>query len=132
NAAASLPFQRASKPGTPAACRAFFEGSTAAATAAAARRRTCGGEPLQVSLTVNRRPYALELDPRTTLLDALRERLGLTGAKKGCDHGQCGACTVHLGGTAVLSCLTLAAAVRAPVTTIEGLAGTTGGLHPVQ
>ena len=87
---------------------------------------------MQVSLTVNGRPYALELDPRTTLLDALRERLGLTGAKKGCDHGQCGACTVHLGGTAVLSCLTLAAAVRASVTTIEGLAGTPGGLHPVQ
>ena len=87
---------------------------------------------MEVSLTINRRPYALDLDPRTTLLDALRDRLGFTGSKKGCDHGQCGACTVHHGGRPVLSCLTLAASVRAPVTTIEGLCGLGGGLHPMQ
>src|SRR5581483_4624318 len=74
----------------------------------------------------------LTLDPRVTLLDALRDHLGLTGSKKGCDHGQCGACTVHVGGRRVLSCLTLAASVRGPVTTIEGLASPDGTLHPMQ
>jgi xanthine dehydrogenase YagT iron-sulfur-binding subunit len=85
-----------------------------------------------VDLTVNERSYHLEVDPRTTLLDALREQLDLTGSKKGCDHGQCGACTVLVGCKRVLSCLTLAAAVREPVTTIEGLAGADGTLHPMQ
>jgi xanthine dehydrogenase YagT iron-sulfur-binding subunit len=74
----------------------------------------------------------LALDPRVTLLDALREHLGMTGSKKGCDHGQCGACTVHIDGKRVLSCLTLAAAVRGPVTTIEGLAQADAPLHPMQ
>jgi xanthine dehydrogenase YagT iron-sulfur-binding subunit len=75
----------------------------------------------------------LALDPRTSLLDALREHVGLTGAKKGCDHGQCGACTVHLDGRRVLSCLTFAViADGRKVTTIEGLSGKEGVLHPMQ
>jgi xanthine dehydrogenase YagT iron-sulfur-binding subunit len=87
---------------------------------------------VSVELTVNRRQRRLAIDPRTTLLDALREHLGLTGAKKGCDHGQCGACTVMVDGARVLGCLTLAVAVRGPVTTIEGLAQADGSLHPMQ
>ena len=86
---------------------------------------------MDISLEVNGRTEALDVDPGVTLLDALRERLEITGPKKGCDRGQCGACTVHVGGRPVLSCLTLAATVREPVTTIEGLADG-DNLHPVQ
>ena len=86
----------------------------------------------EVWFDVNGREHALSLDPRTTLLDALREHLHLTGSKKGCDHGQCGACTVLVDGRRVLSCLTLAFAARGrAVVTIEGLAQG-GALHPVQ
>lgn len=87
---------------------------------------------IDVDLHVNASRHRLTLDPRTTLLEALRDNLGLTGSKKGCDHGQCGACTVLVGGTRILGCLTLAATVRESVTTIEGMAHPDGSLHPMQ
>ena len=84
------------------------------------------------TLTVNGCSYTLDLDPRESLLDVLRERLDLTGTKRGCDQGACGACTVLVDGKRVLSCLTLAAQCdKRAVTTIEGLASG-GELHPVQ
>jgi xanthine dehydrogenase YagT iron-sulfur-binding subunit len=86
----------------------------------------------KVSFTVNGKAHALELDTRTTLLDALREHLRLTGTKKGCDHGQCGACTVIAGGRRINACLTLAVMHEGDeITTIEGL-GTPEDLHPMQ
>jgi xanthine dehydrogenase YagT iron-sulfur-binding subunit len=88
--------------------------------------------PVKVELQINGRPHSLSLDPRTTLLDALREHLALTGSKKGCDHGQCGACTVLIEGRRINSCLTLAVMHDGQsVTTIEGLA-TGDNLHPLQ
>lgn len=86
-----------------------------------------------MQLIVNGETRLLTIDPRTTLLDALREHIGLTGSKKGCDQGQCGACTVHIDGERVLSCLTLAAQAEGrEITTIEGLAEADGTLHAVQ
>jgi xanthine dehydrogenase YagT iron-sulfur-binding subunit len=85
-----------------------------------------------VTLHVNGRGHALQIDPRTTLLDALRDHLRLTGSKKGCDHGQCGACTVLLEGRRINSCLALAVMHDGQrITTIEGL-GRGGTLHPMQ
>jgi xanthine dehydrogenase YagT iron-sulfur-binding subunit len=88
---------------------------------------------VSVALSVNGQAYRLGLDVRTTLLDALREHIGLTGSKKGCDHGQCGACTVHIDGVRVLSCLTFAITAQGhQVSTVEGLARADGPLHPMQ
>jgi xanthine dehydrogenase YagT iron-sulfur-binding subunit len=91
------------------------------------------GTVSDVTLRVNGEAHHLSVDNRVTLLDALREHLGLTGSKKGCDHGQCGACTVLLGGRRVNSCLVFAvAAAEADITTIEGLEGPDGQLHRLQ
>ncbi len=99
---------------------------TAPAAGAAAAALT------KIAFTVNGSPRELELDTRTTLLDALREHLHLNGTKKGCDHGQCGACTVHVGERRINACLTLAVMHQgASITTIEGL-GTPQKLHPMQ
>jgi xanthine dehydrogenase YagT iron-sulfur-binding subunit len=85
-----------------------------------------------VTLRVNGESHAIRIDPRATLLDTLRETIHLTGTKKGCDHGQCGACTVHLNGRRVNSCLTFAAMQQnVEITTIEGV-GQPGRLHPMQ
>jgi xanthine dehydrogenase YagT iron-sulfur-binding subunit len=91
-----------------------------------------GRESVRVQLKINGKDYTLEVDPRTTLLDALRERLHLTGSKKGCDHGQCGACTVLVNGRRINSCLSLALTHEGDeITTIEGLANG-AELHPMQ
>jgi xanthine dehydrogenase YagT iron-sulfur-binding subunit len=85
-----------------------------------------------VRLTVNGRMHVIEVEPRTILLDALREGMGLTGTKKACDRGECGACTVHVDGRRILSCMTLAMMQEGKrITTIEGLERN-GELHPVQ
>jgi xanthine dehydrogenase YagT iron-sulfur-binding subunit len=94
---------------------------------------TQAGGDVAMILNINGRDQPLNIDVRTSLLDALREHLDLTGSKKGCDQGQCGAYTVHIDGERVLGCLTLAIAVQGRrITTIEGLAGADGGLHPMQ
>jgi xanthine dehydrogenase YagT iron-sulfur-binding subunit len=121
--------------GTPQA--ALAAGPPGAAPAAAAPAAI-----MEVTLQINGTAHALSLDPRTTLLDALREHLALTGSKKGCDHGQCGACTVLLDGRRINACLTLAVMHDGQaITTIEGLAGeglaaqnpaNTPTLHPLQ
>jgi xanthine dehydrogenase YagT iron-sulfur-binding subunit len=125
----------------PVSRRDFLLSGTAAVAVATLPRRavaqSAGGNPLQpvmtkVALTVNGHGRELEIDTRTTLLDALREHLHLTGTKKGCDHGQCGACTVIAGGRRINSCLTLAVMHQGDsITTIEGL-GTPEKLHPMQ
>ena len=86
-----------------------------------------------ITLTINRKTYKLDVEPRETLLDVLRERLDLTGSKKGCDHGQCGACTVHIDGRTTNACLSLAVMQQGrQITTIEGIAPGRDQLHPLQ
>jgi xanthine dehydrogenase YagT iron-sulfur-binding subunit len=98
----------------------------------ALRTVTRGPAPTRATLTVNGETRSLELEPRVSLLDALREHLALTGTKKGCDQGTCGACTVWVDGRRVLACLTLALTCEGrEITTIEGLAGS-DELHPMQ
>jgi xanthine dehydrogenase YagT iron-sulfur-binding subunit len=115
----------------------LVDGGTAATAATpdpgvATAPATAAENVVAVRVVVNGQPRDLTIDPRVTLLDALRERLDMTGTKKGCDRGQCGACTVHVDGRRVLSCLTLAASAHGrEVTTIEGLARG-DELHPVQ
>ncbi len=90
-------------------------------------------ERQSVTLRINKQSHVLNLDPRTTLLDAIRDHAGLAGTKKGCAHGQCGACTVHIDGERALSCMTFALmAQEREVTTIEGLSEPGGALHPMQ
>jgi xanthine dehydrogenase YagT iron-sulfur-binding subunit len=117
---------------TAAATAALCAGLPQVALGAGAVDAETPPAPVTVELQINGQSHILELDPRTTLLDALREHLALTGTKKGCDHGQCGACTVLLDGRRINSCLTLAAMHDGqPITTVEGLAdGET--LHPMQ
>jgi aerobic carbon-monoxide dehydrogenase small subunit len=89
--------------------------------------------PVTLSLTVNGKPVTAEIDPRTLLVDLLRNELGLTGTHVGCDTGQCGACTVHVDGSAIKACTILAAQAQgAAVVTIEGLAAADGTMHPMQ
>jgi xanthine dehydrogenase YagT iron-sulfur-binding subunit len=98
----------------------------------AVARKTSDTNTAEIALTVNGQVRHLDLDPRTSLLDALREHLHLTGTKKGCDHGQCGACTVLINGRRINSCLTLAVMHEGDdIVTIEGL-GAPGALHPLQ
>jgi xanthine dehydrogenase YagT iron-sulfur-binding subunit len=130
--------------------RQFVATTLAATLAIAFTRRVARAEPVApgappkplgvtgaVQLRVNGRELSLDLEPRVTLLDALREYAGITGPKKGCDHGQCGACTVHINGRRILSCLTFAVMQQGrEIMTIEGLAASTGAtgdaLHPMQ
>src|SRR5205807_2065512 len=102
----------------------------------ATQAKPAQGDPrsgIPIELSINGQAHRLTIDPRATLLDTLREHVGLTGSKKGCDHGQCGACTVHADGKRILSCLTLAAAAEGhEITTIEGIASPSGNLHPMQ
>jgi xanthine dehydrogenase YagT iron-sulfur-binding subunit len=123
--------------------RGFIGGSAAAAAASGLAGKGLAATPAdagpvrtpemrEIVLEINGRRQRLSVEPRTTLLDALRENLGLTGTKKGCDRGSCGACTVHLDGRRVVSCLVLAARCEGKaVATIEGLTAE-GELHPLQ
>jgi len=106
--------------------------SARADNATPAPAQAAPSQPVAITLQVNGSPLAMTLDPRTSLLDALREYADLTGTKKGCDRGACGACTVHIDGRRVVSCLTLAARCEnRAITTIEGLAENET-LHPMQ
>jgi xanthine dehydrogenase YagT iron-sulfur-binding subunit len=125
-------FTRRAVLGTTTATAALCTGLPRVALGAGPADGETSPQPVTVELQINSRPHTLTLDPRTTLLDALREHLALTGSKKGCDHGQCGACTVLLDGRRINACLTLAVMHDGQaITTIEGLADS-GSLHPLQ
>ncbi len=129
-----LPILRRALNGAATTVAAMTPGLTGAERAPAVSATNGSGPStmVRVSLQVNGALRRLELDTRTTLLDALREHLHLTGSKKGCDHGQCGACTVMVGGRRIYACLTLAVMHEGDaITTIEGL-GQPGNLHPMQ
>jgi xanthine dehydrogenase YagT iron-sulfur-binding subunit len=122
--------------GVGAAASIAASGQAARAQPGAAAATASAAAPAGIAMTIapriNGRTMRVDVDTRTSLLDLLREQLHLTGAKKGCDHGQCGACTVHVDGRRVASCLTLAAKVdKRAVTTIEGV-GDGEALHPMQ
>ena len=109
--------------GAGAVAAVFLDSASATAEARGKMQSTHAPHLRDVVLLVNGREHALTIDTRMTLLDALRDKCGLTGSKKGCDHGQCGACTIHIGGERHLACLTLTVAAQGlPITTIEGLA----------
>lgn len=104
-----------------------------AATNSSSSGDAAGGQWTSITLEVNGKSRTLSVEPRTTLVEALRDTLGMTGTKIGCNHGQCGACTVLVDGRRINSCLTLAVSVgSAKITTIEGLAGPGGKPHPMQ
>ncbi len=131
-AGSHLPLTRRELLLTGASSAALVASGSAEAAAPAATAPLASVPTAQVTLSINGKSTTLDLDTRTTLLDALREHLHLTGTKKGCDHGQCGACTVIVDGRRINSCLTLAVMhPDAQVTTIEGL-GTPEHLHPLQ
>ena len=112
----------------PASAKSAAEGSDSPPTSAGSFIE--GAVP--ITLRINGKNHAMKIDPRTTLLDCIRETVTLTGTKKGCDHGQCGACTVHVNGKRVLSCLNLALMHDGEeITTVEGL-GTPDAMHPMQ
>jgi len=115
-----------------AAVPAALQSQDSIVTEAVATTRPNIAGAVPITLRINGKERQLRVDPRTTLLDCLRETAALTGTKKGCDHGQCGACTVHVNGRRVNSCLSLALMQEgAEITTIEGL-GSPGALHPMQ
>jgi xanthine dehydrogenase YagT iron-sulfur-binding subunit len=101
-------------------------------TTAGRAGNSADGIAVPITLRINGKEHSLRIDPRTTLLDCIREKVELTGTKKGCDHGQCGACTIHVDGRRVLSCLSLALAHDGKeITTLEGI-GTPEAMHPMQ
>ncbi len=111
---------------------ALAQDNDQAAPPAGAKRSSRSNVPIPLTLTLNGKKKSFEIDSRTTLVDLLREKEHLTGTKKGCDHGACGACTVHVNGNRVLSCLTLAATIEgSDVVTIEGISDGES-LHPLQ
>ena len=110
----------------------YFPGLTEPAAAQSSTAGSTVDTTVPITLRINNTEHPLRIDPRTTLLDCIRETVALTGTKKGCDHGQCGACTVHVNGRRVLSCLNLALMHDGEeITTVEGL-GTPDAMHPMQ